>query len=75
MALLLQIQRPGWYQGVARECGYSSTMAGGSSSHPLVVVVRSLCNACIVLFRTVVQRARAGVGLKHSTNNRPYVNC
>ena len=32
----------------------------------------------IVLFRTVVQRARAeamGVGLKHSTNNRPYVNC
>ena len=47
MALLLQIQRPGWYQGVARACGYSSTMAGGSSSHPLVVVVRSLCNACM----------------------------
>ena len=33
---------------------------------------------CIVLFTTVVQRARAeamGVGLKHSTNNRSYVNC
>ena len=32
----------------------------------------------IVLFRTVVQLARAeamGVGLKHSTNNRSYVNC
>ena len=32
----------------------------------------------IVLFRTVVQWARAeamGVGLKHSTNNRSYVNC
>ena len=44
----------------------------------LVALTAGILLTTIVLFRTVVQRARAeamGVGLKHSSNNRPYVNC